>query len=642
MTSPSQEPDIEILETSQLKKKPQCSSFSTIARHSLTHERCATVKEEGSPMSPIETIHGRAQAFSQTSQTQSEAPNVGQSNMLTGADLDIDYKEWKKRSCCHQFSQKNLEMHFWLFYMDNHSWTIQVVLTTVCVVSLGAMVTDYWALNEKSIEVFYNLLALRLVQTGIILVFLIFFSVGVSQSATPTFSDSENRLTNFFSAGLSMRSETSFITSASSPRSGLSWYSRLGAWTVRHSFWSVFTICCAISILMILLSIVGKSPSHKPYIMWYISIHIFFGLGNNASSLICWTTTVIFCIFNNFIGDTYPFFKSIYVVCASFALSILGQFLEFSYRKLYFKRTSLEHEHFKNDMMLINVLPRRVAFQLKLGKREAVSYEWEEPNWGASVLFCQICDFEKLSNELPATGLVDYLNKVFTYIDMISTLNKVYKVETVKEVYMAACGLPRPDAGHIDQIAHFALDIKKILIDNGKLLAIEGRPELGSPTLKIGINCGTVIAGVIGKLCPRYRLFGDTVNVAARMETNSEKGKIQITKKFNSRLNHKIFTTKSRGKISIKGKDLMSTYFLTGRRHSGPADLTGMNVDYSTIRSKGTITTRDQRLSSILRHRPTIFDFCLLQSKGNVVDISQSEPQTSEPRLSIPRRRTVS
>jgi len=536
-------------------------------------------------------------------------------------------------------------MHFWLFYKNNHSWTIQVVLTTVCVVSFGAMVTDYWALNEMSMDVYYNLLALRLVSTVIILVFLIFFSIGVSQSATPTFSNPENRLTNFFSAGLSMRSENSFITSASSQRSYLSWYSRLGAWTVKHSFWSVFTICSAISVSMILISIVGRSPSHKPYIMWYISVHIFFGLGNNTSSLICYTTTVIFCIFNVFIDDTYPFFKSIYVICVSFALSILGQFLEFSYRKLYFKRISLEFEHFKNDMMLINVLPRRVALQLKLGKREAVSYEWEEPNWGASVLFCQICDFEKLSNELPATGLVDYLNKVFTYIDIISTANEVYKVETVKEVYMAACGLPRPDAGHINQIAHFALDIKKTLIDNGKFLAIEGRSDLGSPTLKMGINCGTVIAGVIGKLCPRYRLFGDTVNVAARMETNSEKGKIQITEKFNSRIDKKIFTTKSRGMISIKGKDLMSTYFLTGRRHPGPADLSGMIDDQSTIRSKGMITTRDQRLSSILRHRPTIFDFFL---QTNVVDISQSEPPTpspSESRLSMLqnfRRRTVS
>merc|ERR1719285_1721018 len=212
-------------------------------------------------------------------------------------------------------------------------------------------------------------------------------------------------------------------------------------------------------------------------------------------------------------------------------------------------------------------------------------------------------------------------------MDMLSTKNKVYKVETVKEVYMAACGLPAPNRDHTNQIAHFALDIKEYLIDRPEKLAVNNKPDSKCATLKIGIHCGTVIAGVIGKLCPRYRLFGDTVNVAARMETNSEKGKIQITKKFNSRIDNKIFQTKSRGKISIKGKDFMSTYFLIGRRHPGPADLTGMFDDFSTIRSRASSNTR---LSTILPHRPTIFDFCLQQN--SYIDISQSEPATSETR----------
>merc|ERR1719318_679630 len=105
----------------------------------------------------------------------------------------------------------------------------------------------------------------------------------------------------------------------------------------------------------------------------------------------------------------------------------------------------LELEKFRNDLMLTQVLPTRIAYQLKRGQREAVSYDYEAPNWGASVLFCQICDFEELSNDLPASALVNYLNKVFTKIDELSSRNKVYKVETVKEVYMAATGLPQPD-----------------------------------------------------------------------------------------------------------------------------------------------------------------------------------------------------
>jgi len=82
----------------------------------------------------------------------------------------------------------------------------------------------------------------------------------------------------------------------------------------------------------------------------------------------------------------------------------------------------------------------------------------------------------------------------------------------------------------------------------------------------IGINCGTVIAGVIGILCPRYRLFGDAVNVASRMESTCEKGKIQITETFKERIDENIFITEALGERKIKGKGLMHTYFLNARR----------------------------------------------------------------------------
>jgi len=272
----------------------------------------------------------------------------------------------------------------------------------------------------------------------------------------------------------------------------------------------------------------------------------------------------MYCVINFLLVES-PIKTCVYVILGASVLTVIGEFLEFSYRKLFYKRRELELEQFKNDLMLTTVVPPRIALQLKRGEREAVSYIYEKPNWGASVLFCQICDFENLSNVLTAAALVSYLNKVFTYMDRLSTSNGVYKVETVKEVYMAACGLPQPNAYHMNQISHFALDIKEYLIDCPERLAIDDIKGMNSPTLKLGIHCGTVIAGVIGKLCPRYRLFGDTVNVAARMETNSEEGKIQITERFNSKIDQTVFRTVDRGHINIKGKDSMHTYFLVGR-----------------------------------------------------------------------------
>jgi len=272
-------------------------------------------------------------------------------------------------------------------------------------------------------------------------------------------------------------------------------------------------------------------------------------------------------------------------------------------------------EQYWNDLMLINVMPPRVALQLKRGEREAVTYEYKQPNWGASVLFCQICDFEELSNELSASALVNYLNKVFTNIDILCTRSKVYKVETVKEVYMAACGLPQPDANHMNQIAHFALDLKEVLIKNPKTLAIDDKPDMKSPTLKIGINCGTVIAGVIGKLCPRYRLFGDTVNVAARMETNSVKGKIQITEKFNSRIDQNAFITVKRGLVDIKGKNSMITYFLEGRKNRGAPDLSELTDEYNRLPTGITTSEHLSRLSVMYNKGVSILDLCCKNNK---------------------------
>merc|ERR1719285_1201608 len=208
---------------------------------------------------------------------------------------------------------------------------------------------------------------------------------------------------------------------------------------------------------------------------------------------------------------------------------------------------------------------------------------------------------------------------VFTYMDRLSTKNEVYKVETVKEVYMAACGLPQPYADHMNQIAHFALDIKEYLIDVPERLAVDDKPDSKSATLKIGIHCGTVIAGVIGKLCPRYRLFGDTVNVAARMETNSEKGKIQITESFKKQIDSQVFNTVDRGFIKIKGKDAMRTYYLTGRNR---------NPNSGDSLKKLSDTVSDDKGISILKF---CFDNNKLEADANTPGHRRSE--TAELRL---------
>jgi len=561
-----------------------------------------------------------------------------QKPLLTDKDLEIDYEHWKKRTCCHQFSNENLEKHFWEFYMNNHTMTIRVVLITIFFFAImGWMVVDYVELNEENLDVFWHLFYLRLLWSLIILVFLLFFQIGINWRKDPKDADLQMNVSRASNSGSFLHNpvhyewkETEEVvdgvdeTLVSNDRP--SWWSRMGELTVKYSFRSVFTVCFLISLISILISYIGNRPSHKPYIMWFILIHIFCGLGNKASSCLCWLTAIMFIIINVLLDhpkDDKPFKRCAYVVCISINLSVMGEFLEFSYRKLFYKRGELELEQYNNDVMLTNVVPPRIAYQLQRGEREAVSYDYKEPNWGASVLFCQICDFEELSNKLPASALVNYLNKVFTKIDRLSSRHKVYKVETVKEVYMAASGLPQPDADHMNQIAHFALDIKECLIDNPKSLTIDYQPEMEAPTLKIGINCGTVIAGVIGNLCPRYRLFGDTVNVAARMETNSLRGKIQITKEFNKRINSDIFITEERGTIEIKGKNKMFTFFLISRKQGGSLHLNEQFVELSHIPTDATNTENAHRMSTFLNAGISMVEFC--QQAGMIAQRKPSE-----------------
>jgi len=481
---------------------------------------------------------------------------------LMDDDLDIDYASWKKRPCCHQFSIPKLEQYFWTFYIDNHTNTIQLTfMSFLAFPILGWISVD---VMQKGVVngMFYNILYLRVLWSLVIMLFLVFMYIGKKHF---------QRLDTLAKNQMNHQSEVSMTftsTSGGEMEVGLPfpWYERVGALTVSYTSYFVFAVSFVSCVISILISYMGKQPSHKPYIILFLVMHIFLGMGNNFCSFLCWMTTLMFCIITFLLLES-PHKPCCYVVGVSVILTVMGEFLEFSWRKLFYKRKELELEQFKNDLMLTAVVPPRIAIQLKRGEREAVSYSWEKPIWGASVLFCQICDFEQLSNELPAAALVNYLNKVFTYIDRLSTKNKVYKVETVKEVYMAASGLPEPNGDHMNQIAHFALDIKECLIERPERLAVN-RLNIKSSTLKIGIHCGTVIAGVIGKLCPRYRLFGDTVNVAARMETNSKKGMIQISERFRKKIDGSVFQTVDRGYIKIKGKDAMHTHFLTGRNQS--------------------------------------------------------------------------
>ncbi|KAL5277429.1 hypothetical protein ACFFRR_002584 [Megaselia abdita] len=219
------------------------------------------------------------------------------------------------------------------------------------------------------------------------------------------------------------------------------------------------------------------------------------------------------------------------------------------------KAKELKREKRKSDSLLFQMLPPSVAMQLK--QTHQVPAECYE---AATVYFSDIVGFTEIAAECTPLEVVTFLNSIYKVFDERIECYDVYKVETIGDSYMVASGLPVKNGNkHFTEIATMALD----LLDASSNFKI---PHSSSETLQIrcGVHTGPVVAGIVGSKMPRYCLFGDTVNTASRMESTGEAHKIHITDEMNDALMRLGgFKTEHRGLIDVKGKGLMSTYWLT-------------------------------------------------------------------------------
>ncbi|MBE9114699.1 PAS domain S-box protein [Lusitaniella coriacea LEGE 07157] len=214
---------------------------------------------------------------------------------------------------------------------------------------------------------------------------------------------------------------------------------------------------------------------------------------------------------------------------------------------------ALRLEQQKSEELLLNILPAAIARRLKEGSR-AIAEQFDD----VTILFADIVGFTPLSARLPATELVEFLNQIFSQFDQLAETQNLEKIKTIGDAYMVAGGLPVPREDHAAAIAQMALAMQDC-IDNVA-------HDLHEPLqIRIGINTGPVVAGVIGATKFIYDLWGDTVNVASRMESYGIAGKIQVTEATYQRLQHR-YAFEKRGIIDVKGKGEMTTYWLVGRK----------------------------------------------------------------------------
>jgi class 3 adenylate cyclase len=175
----------------------------------------------------------------------------------------------------------------------------------------------------------------------------------------------------------------------------------------------------------------------------------------------------------------------------------------------------------------------------------------------ASILFADIVDFTKMSADMSPEQVVELLNDVFSAFDGLAERHRLEKIKTIGDAYMVVGGVPTPREAHLESLADMALDM---LEETARYTPGNGR-SLG---LRIGIHAGPVVAGVVGTKKFLYDLWGDTVNIASRMESLGLPGAIHITEDVARRLAGP-YRVEQRGSVRVKGKGEMVTYFLLGR-----------------------------------------------------------------------------
>jgi len=213
---------------------------------------------------------------------------------------------------------------------------------------------------------------------------------------------------------------------------------------------------------------------------------------------------------------------------------------------------ALRIEKERSEQLLLNILPQAIVTRLHGG--EIVIADQLS---NVTILFSDLVGFTKLSSRLSASDLVGLLNGLFSEFDRLALNFGVEKIKTIGDAYMVVGGLPEPRADHAHAVADMALAMIAAVERINRDLAIPLQ-------MRIGIHSGDVVAGVIGTHKFAYDIWGDTVNVASRMESHSLPNRIQISAATHRHL-HKHFRLEPHGSVDIKGKGPMETYFLLGR-----------------------------------------------------------------------------
>ncbi len=263
------------------------------------------------------------------------------------------------------------------------------------------------------------------------------------------------------------------------------------------------------------------------------------------------SASVLFVAYHLFNPDLFTVVSLGLILIPMYPLTLYGAWQLERYKRIEFvaaKRIDAEQQ--KSESLLLNILPASIAARLKNGEHIADRFD------SVTVLFADIAGFTQLAATLPAARIVELLNQVFSRFDRLADWLKLEKIKTIGDAYMVAGGIPKPTDDHAVSVARMALGMLRILDDDGDHKGLQ---------MRIGIASGPVVAGVIGERKFSYDLWGDTVNLASRMESHGENGRIQVCATTQSLLAGQ-FELSPRGVVEIKGKGEIETWWLDAER----------------------------------------------------------------------------
>ncbi len=246
-------------------------------------------------------------------------------------------------------------------------------------------------------------------------------------------------------------------------------------------------------------------------------------------------------------------FVASFVTNAAVSCGTLLMIVYYALRETARAEEIAEREYERSERLLANILPAPVAARLKSESNAVISDKYDE----ASVLFAVMAGFTAQASDTAPEDLVQFLNRVFTDFDWLVERHGLEKIKTTGDSYMVVSGVPATRPDHAQALAELALD----MLDAAKKWR---DPKGRSVPIRIGIGGRPVVAGVVGTRKFFYDVWGDAVNVAARMETTGSAGKIQVSESIYQRLKD-TFVMEARGEIDVKGKGKMPTWFLLGR-----------------------------------------------------------------------------